>query len=229
MATSSPLYQIDNLRFRYSLGKQMVHALQGVSLTIDKGSFACLTGPSGSGKTTLLSILGLIEFVQEGRVVFEAKDIATLKEKERNQLRRFRIGFVFQQFHLLPVLSARENVEFFLSRQGLDAKTRADRVRESLEAVGLWEQRDQRPLEMSGGQRQRVAIARAMAKKPDVLIADEPTANLDQMTGKGIMKILTEWNEHQRVTLIVASHDMMVQSFAKTNVKLQDGQIVASS
>jgi ABC-type lipoprotein export system ATPase subunit len=226
MADAPPLYEITRLSFSYQLGKQTVQALRDVDLQIMRGDFACLSGPSGSGKTTLLSVLGLIEPVQRGKVQFETGDLAALSEGEKNKLRRYRIGFVFQQFHLIPVLSAEENVEFFLTRQGVAKAERKQRVDEALAAVGLSAQRKQRPLEMSGGQRQRVALARAMAKRPDVVIADEPTASLDQKTGREIMSIFEELNRSRAVTLIIASHDPMVQGFARRQVKLRDGEVV---
>lgn len=228
MGDDKLLYETTRLGFDYQLGKQTVQALRDIDLRIDRGDFVCLSGPSGSGKTTLLSVLGLIEPVQKGKVMFEGGDVSALSEAEKNRLRRFRIGFVFQQFHLIPVLSAEENIEFFLTRQGVAKAERKKRVQEALAAVGLTAQSRQRPLEMSGGQRQRVALARAMAKRPDVIIADEPTASLDQKTGKEIMGIFEELNGSRQVTVIVASHDPMVQAFAKRQVKLRDGEVVES-
>jgi ABC-type lipoprotein export system ATPase subunit len=228
MPDEHPLYQLEDLDFAYRLGKQQVKALQNVNLRIERGDFLCLSGPSGSGKTTLLSVLGLIEPVQSGKAFFEGKALAALSERDRNHLRRFRIGFVFQQFHLIPVLTAEENVEFFLTRQGVAKAERRKRVSEALASVGLTEQAKQKPLEMSGGQRQRVALARAIAKTPDVIIADEPTASLDQGTGREIMQIFKDLNEKKGVTLITASHDPMVHNFAKRGVALRDGQMVQS-
>jgi ABC-type lipoprotein export system ATPase subunit len=228
MADTGLLYNIEDLSFEYQLGRQSVTALQGVSLQIQKGCLLCLSGPSGSGKTTLLNLLGLIEPVQKGSVLLEGKNLAALSEAERNHLRRYQIGFVFQSFHLIPVLSAEENVDFFLIRQGIPTTERRKRVQAALEAVGIWNQRAQRPLEMSGGQRQRVAIARAIAKKPEVIIADEPTANLDQLTGREIMEIFRTVNQASAVSVVLASHDPMVQSFAQTRVTLRDGKVVSS-
>lgn len=227
MQSDTPLYEVEQLSFDYALGKSTVHALRDVSLVVQRREMLCLEGPSGSGKTTLLSVLGLIEPPQVGRVALEGRPIAGLTEREKNQLRRHRIGFVFQQFHLIPVLSAAENVEFFLVRQGVPRAERKKRVDEALALVGLAAQRNQRPLEMSGGQRQRVALARAVAKRPDVIIADEPTASLDQGTGREIMQIFAELNATQGVTVLLASHDPMVQSFAGRRVRLQDGQVRA--
>ena len=228
MPDDHPLYQFEHLDFHYKLGKQQVTALRDVNVRIERGDFLCLSGPSGSGKTTLLSLLGLIEPVQSGKALFEGKALASLSERDRNHLRRFRIGFVFQQFHLIPVLSAEENVEFFLTRQGVAKTERRKRVAEALASVGLATLAKQRPLEMSGGQRQRVALARAIAKAPDVIIADEPTASLDQGTGREIMQIFKDLNEKKGVTLITASHDTMVHDFAKTRIALRDGQVVES-
>lgn len=227
MADEKPIYEVKDLSFSYQLGHQHVQALQEVSLDIARGSLVCLSGPSGSGKTTLLSLLGLIEPVQKGEVLFEGKSIREMSEKQRNHARRFRIGFVFQQFHLIPVLTAEENVEFFLTRQGVDKAERKKRVDEALEAVGIASQRKQKPLEMSGGQRQRVALARAIAKRPDVIIADEPTASLDQATGREIMKIFTEQTEKRGVSVIAASHDPMVLGFAARKIELCDGKVTS--
>ncbi len=219
------MYEIENVSFRYQLGNQTVEALHRVSLSIPKGQFVCLAGPSGSGKSTLLNLLGLIEPVQEGRVQLDGKDLSVLPEKAKNHIRRFEVGFVFQHFHLMPVLSAAENVEYFLSRQWVKRAERAKRVRAALEAVGIWEQAQKKPLEMSGGQRQRVAIARALVKSPKVIIADEPTASLDQHTGHDIMEILGKLCREQQATVVAASHDPMVIGFAERVVRMKDGQI----
>jgi putative ABC transport system ATP-binding protein len=217
------LYAVRDVRFSYQLGALRVPALNGVVLDIDRGDFVCLSGPSGSGKTTLLNLLGLIEPVQEGSIAFAGRSLQSLSERERNRIRRYRIGFVFQTFQLFPVLRADENVEYFLTRQRLPRATRRERVRSALEVVGLWEHRHKRPSEMSGGQRQRVAVARA--KQPDVIIADEPTAHLDQTTGRGVMDVLSRLNLERAVTLIMASHDPMAQSFARRQIRLVDGRI----
>jgi ABC-type lipoprotein export system ATPase subunit len=219
------LYQVRTARFSYQLGALRVPALNGVDFDIERGDFVCMTGPSGSGKTTLLNLLGLIEPVQEGSVTVAGASVQSLSERERNRIRRYQIGFVFQTFQLFPVLRADENVEYFLTRQRLAKTIRRERVRAALEAVGLWEHRRKRPSEMSGGQRQRVAIARALAKQPDVIIADEPTAHLDQATGQGVMEVLARLNREQGVTLIMASHDPLVQGFARSRLRLVDGRI----
>ncbi len=221
------LYELEDVRFRYALGKVKVEALRGVTLPITRGALVCLKGPSGSGKTTLLNLLGMIEPMQEGALRFEGKELAKLTEPERNRLRRFDIGYVFQQFHLIPVLSAEENVEFFLRRHDLTGGARRARVESALRAVELWEQRRQRPLEMSGGQRQRVAIARALAKEPRVILADEPTASLDQATGRTILELLLKLQADSNVTVIVSSHDPMVHERIPTHVALRDGALAS--
>ncbi len=221
----SILYEVRELDFEYPLGQQRVRALHEVSLDIAAGDFLCLAGPSGSGKSTLLNVLGLIEPVQSGRVVFNGSALDTLSESSKNRIRRHHLAFVFQQFHLLPVLTAAENVEYLLIRQGVARDERSRRVRKALEAVGTWDQRDKWPRQMSGGQQQRVAVARAIAKQPRVIIADEPTASLDQENGREIMRILKTLSRDQGVTVIIASHDRMVLDQAETLVTLRDGRI----
>jgi ABC-type lipoprotein export system ATPase subunit len=224
---STPIFQVKDLRFDYLLGGQNVPALRGVSFSIDKRELVCLTGPSGSGKTTLLNVLGLIEPIQKGDIVFAGKSYQGLSESEKNKIRRYQIGFIFQSFQLFPVLTAEENVEYFLARQGLARDERKKRVEEALRAVGLWENhRNKKPLEMSGGQRQRVAVARAIAKKPEVIIADEPTASLDQKTGRELMELFTELNRNIGATFIVSSHDPMVREFLPRQIHLLDGQLI---
>lgn len=220
------LYQIIDLKFSYRLGTQMYEALHGVSLDIPEADVVCFSGPSGSGKTTFLNVLGLIEPIQSGTVLFDGLDLAKISESQKNQIRRHQIGFVFQQFHLLPILTAIENVELFLARQGIASVERLEMAQEALHSVGLYDHRNKKPSEMSGGQRQRVAIARAIAKTPSVIIADEPTASLDQKTGREIMQILLDLNADKGVTILIASHDQMVYSFAKTHYHMQDGQLL---
>jgi ABC-type lipoprotein export system ATPase subunit len=219
------LYRVRGMRFSYDFGRLKTPALNGIDADIRKGEFVCFSGPSGSGKTTLLNLLGLIESVQEGSIEFGGKHFAALTETEKNHLRRHRIGFVFQTFQLFPVLRGDENVEYFLARQGVPRDERRERVRDALEAVGLWEHRRKKPMEMSGGQRQRVAIARALAKHPDVIIADEPTASLDQATGRGVMEVFKRFCREREVTIIASSHDPMVQQFAHRQLHLVDGRL----
>jgi len=223
---NSALYVAENLHFSYEIGSNKIEALKGISITIPQSSVICLAGPSGSGKSTLLSVLGLIEPIQQGTIRFNDQDLGSLNETQKNHLRRYQIGFIFQRFHLLPVLSAQENVEYFLARQGIPRKERTQYALEALESVGLYDYRMKKPLEMSGGQQQRVAIARALAKKPTVIIADELTASLDQNTGKEIMSLLRTLSEQKGASVILASHDPMVFGFADRCYHIKNGEIV---
>lgn len=211
-------------KIQHSYGPQNAAALRGIDLEIYAGEFSLIIGPSGSGKSTLLNILGLIEPLQSGQLEFQGRHLGSLKEADKNKIRRYELGFIFQNFHLFDVLSAAENVAFFISRQGISGKEQKSRVQAALEAVDLWQLRHQRPQEMSGGQRQRVAIARALAKEPSVIIADEPTANLDQSTSRTILTLLKRLCADGR-TLVMASHDPLAQSFATRILPICDGQI----
>jgi putative ABC transport system ATP-binding protein len=222
------IYRARDLHFQYWLDRHPVPALRGVSLEIHEGESLVLSGPSGSGKSTLLALLGLIEPVQAGSIRFLGEEVAAVSEDRRNQLRRHEIGFIFQSFQLFPTLSAEENVEYFLIRQGVPTLERKKRVKQALEAVGLWNRRQHRPLELSGGQRQRVAIARAAAKRPKVILADEPTASLDQQTGKEILAMLDVLRSELKTTLVIASHDPMVLERAGRVYRLADGVEVGS-
>jgi len=220
------LYKIRHLNFYYQLGSQQFTALNDISLELPSKKMLCLCGPSGSGKSTLLNLLGLIERTQVGELFFDG-DVALhdISEPDANLIRRTDIGFVFQSFHLFEVLNAYENVAYFLNRLGLKASEVKERVEFALNAVAMWEHRTKKPLEMSGGQRQRVAIARALAKNPKVIIADEPTASLDQKTGENIMKVFSELNREHGLSLVVSSHDPMVLDYCKNQVRLRDGQV----
>jgi putative ABC transport system ATP-binding protein len=220
-----PLYLIKDLCFSYKIGPMVVEALKHVSLEIPSHSLVCLSGPSGSGKSTLLNILGLIEPFEKGSILFDGRCFQSLNEKEKNRVRRFQIGFVFQKFHLIPVLSAEENVEYFLTRQGVPKNERKERVKSALQAVGLYKIRAKKPLEMSGGQQQRIAIARALAKNPSVIIADEPTASLDQETSKEVMELLYSLCQSKEASIIVASHDPMVLQFADNHFQVVNGEV----
>lgn len=217
------IYRARDLHFQYWLDQHPVPALRGVSLDIAEGESWVLSGPSGSGKSTLLALLGLIEPIQSGSLQFFGEQTSAISEDRRNHLRRHEIGFVFQSFQLFPTLSAEENVEYFLIRQGVPTLERKERVKQALEAVGLWNRRQHRPLELSGGQRQRVAIARAAAKRPKVILADEPTASLDQQTGREILSMLDEFRRSFNCTLVIASHDPMVLDRAGKVFRLMDG------
>lgn len=210
----------------YVLGKQTVTALQDISLTIAKGEFMALAGPSGSGKSTLLNLVGCIDTPSSGTVMINGQDISGKSPDDLADLRLNTLGFVFQTFNLLPVLSAWENVEYpLLQQRGLDKQTRQKRVARYLEVVGLERYAHHRPNELSGGQRQRVAIARALATHPRIVLADEPTANLDHKTGEGILQLMRELNHQEGTTFIFSTHDRRVMEMADRVVELADGRI----
>jgi putative ABC transport system ATP-binding protein len=221
------LYEGRQLTFAYGReGKDKV--LNEVDLSIGKGEGVCLTGPSGSGKSTLLNLLGLIEAPQGGDLRFMDRPVHGMNEAELNDIRRFHIGFIFQDFQLIDVLSVYENVEFFLTRQQVPKNLRHERVEAALLDLGLWEHRFKRPNQLSGGQKQRVAVARALAKQPLVVVADEPTASLDSRTGRQLMENLKSIQEQRGVTLILASHDPMVMEFGLREIRMQDGRVLKS-
>jgi putative ABC transport system ATP-binding protein len=207
-------------------GMPPAHALRGVSLNIEKGEFMALAGPSGSGKTTLLNIIGGIDAATSGEVRVDGQALGGLSRAALADLRRDRIGFVFQAYNLVPVLTAAENAEYVLELKGVPAKERREKVKALFERIGLGKYLDSRPLKMSGGQQQRVAVARAIVSEPAVVLADEPTANLDQKTGAELMDLMRELNRERGVTFIFSSHDPMVLSRAERVVRLVDGQLV---
>ena len=224
MAVSDLLYRCRDLRFSYAAGKQPFQALNRVNLDVQIGETLLIMGPSGSGKSTLLNLLGLIEPLQDGEIDFAGRSLRSLSEKDENHIRRFEIGFIFQSFLLFDVLNAKENVAYFLKKQGLSRSEEDQRTQAALAAVGLSTYAHQRPQDMSGGQRQRVAIARALAKHPRVILADEPTANLDQKTGADVLALLRQLSG-AGVTIIMASHDPQAQAYAHRVVHLVDGQL----
>ena len=202
-----------------------VHALRGVDFSLSSSEFVSLSGPSGSGKSTLLNIVGGLDRQDEGIIELDGEDLAPLSEGDLAALRLRKIGFVFQAYNLVPVLSALENVEFIMQLQGVGSAERKERAGEALKSLGLSELQDRRPGEMSGGQQQRVAIARAIVTNPVLLLADEPSANLDSETTKELMELLRNLNETQGMTIITATHDPMVMGYAKRQVHLRDGTV----
>ncbi|MCB9566003.1 MAG: ABC transporter ATP-binding protein [Myxococcales bacterium] len=216
---------LDNITKTYRQGKIEVHALRGLSLQVRRGEFLALTGPSGSGKTTALNVIGALDTPTSGRVLLEGKDLAKLSRGAQSRLRRDRIGFVFQAYNLIPVLSAYENAELVLRLQGVPAAERAARVGQLLRDVGLEGMERRRPNEMSGGQQQRVAIARAIASNPAVTLADEPTANVDSTTAELLLGLMEKLNRERGVTFIFSTHDPRVMARARRIVHLVDGKI----
>jgi putative ABC transport system ATP-binding protein len=218
--------QLENVTKMYRIGEVETRALDGVSLSITAGEFTALVGPSGSGKTTLLQLIGCLDRPNTGAVNIDGQDVTRFTNNQRADLRREKIGFIFQFFALIPVLDAYENVELPLLLNGVDARERRERATELLEAVGLRDRMHHRPDQMSGGEQQRVAIARALAPRPLLILADEPTANLDTTNGEQAMAIMKRLNEQMGTAFVFATHDPRVVSFARRVVKLRDGKVI---
>jgi putative ABC transport system ATP-binding protein len=219
------IVEISNLKKDYRQGSIDVHALRGLDLTVDKGEFTALSGPSGSGKTTALNLIGALDKPTSGRVVLEGQDLGKLSASKLSHIRRDRIGFVFQAYNLVPVLTAYENAEIVLALQGASAVARKERVMGLLKDVGLEGMEHRRPDQLSGGQQQRVAIARAIAANPAVVLADEPTANVDSETADKIIAIMEKLNRERQVTFIFSTHDPRIMERARRLVRLVDGRV----
>ncbi len=209
----------------YQQGNVQITALDSVSLSIAKGAFVALAGPSGSGKTTLLNIIGGLDKADSGSIILDGKSVETMNQSGLATLRLHNIGFVFQAYNLIPVLSAVENVEFIMLLQGITMTERRQRAKTILDDVGLAGKYDRRPAELSGGQQQRVAVARAIVSNPSIVLADEPTANLDSKAGKGLLEMMKQMNEQKNVTFIFSTHDQMVMDYARRLVHIRDGKI----
>jgi putative ABC transport system ATP-binding protein len=222
---TAPLLQLQDIAKVYRVGSAAIPALRGVSLAVEEGEFIALMGPSGSGKSTLLHICGLVDAQDAGRYELEGRDTREVRPRDLALLRREKIGFVFQGFNLVPVLNTAENVEIPLLLAGVSPDERASRVRAALEAVGIEGFARRRPDELSGGQRQRVAIARALVGRPRLVLADEPTANLDGTTAGNVIDLMRELGRTRRVTFLVATHDERMARHCDRVVELQDGLI----
>ena len=218
------LIEMRGIAKRYQMGSHVVNALDGVDLDVDRNEYLALMGPSGSGKTTFMNIIGCLDSPTEGRYVLNGEDVTSMSDDTLAHIRNKEIGFVFQTFNLLPRASAFQNVELPLIYAGLDAGTRRERAATALEAVGLQDRAHHKPNELSGGQRQRVAIARALVNQPSIILADEPTGNLDSKSGAEIMKLFEELHARGN-TLIVVTHDDAVAAHARREVRLRDGRI----
>mgnify|MGYP001475439634 FL=1 len=223
--TESAIIEVEDVTRIYQQGNVEVAALRGLSLQIKTGEFTALCGPSGSGKTTLLNLIGALDQPTSGRVIIEGQDLNSMNRQELSYLRRDRIGFVFQSYNLIPVLSAYENAELVLSVQGASQTERKEKVMALLKAVGLEDLEDRRPSELSGGQQQRVAIARALASDPAVILADEPTANVDSETAELLLDLMQELNQSHAATFVFSTHAPRVMQRAKRLVQMVDGQI----
>ena len=212
-----------DIRKTYRQGKVVVNALNGVSLSIEKGSFVALAGPSGSGKTTMLNIIGGLDVADSGSVMVDGNTLDQMTQSDLATLRLQKIGFVFQAYNLIPVLSAVENVEFVMLLQGVPQADRRERAKAILDDVDLGGKYDRRPAELSGGQQQRVAVARAIVANPSIVLADEPTANLDSKAGKDLLEMMKQMNEKKEVTFIFSTHDKMVMNYARRLLQIHDG------
>lgn len=216
-----------NLCKTYRQGDAEVRALDHVTLDIEPGSLICLSGPSGSGKTTLLNAIGGLDELDSGEISIDGDRVDLLGKGPLADLRLHHIGFVFQAYNLIPVLSARENVEFVMQVQGVSARERGQKAMDILKEVGLEGMENRRPSELSGGQQQRVAVARAIVSQPKLVLADEPTANLDSTSAKQLMELFRTLNEHHGVTFLIATHDERVMRYARRLIRMQDGKVIA--
>jgi putative ABC transport system ATP-binding protein len=221
------IVELQDVRKVYPLGKVEVEAVKGVSFSIEKGDFISIAGPSGSGKTTILNMLGCVDRPTAGTVLIDGKPTKDLNDQQLTSLRHETLGFIFQSFNLIPVLSVYENIEFplLLGKQGPKGKEKADWIEYLMDEVGLDQWRKHKPNELSGGQRQRVAIARALATKPQIVLADEPTANLDSATGAQILDLMKKINREMQTTFIFSTHDAKIVELADHIIRLRDGLV----
>jgi len=221
---STDLIVTQNLSKTYGRPPLQVHALRETNLAIKQGDYIAIIGPSGSGKSTLMNLLGCLDKPSTGKIFIDGKDVSTLNEKELARIRREKIGFIFQKYNLIPTLNALENVELSMGFAGVDAQTRTKKAKQLLELVELSKRLTHKPSEMSGGEQQRVAIARALANDPSIILADEPTGNVDSKSGENIMRILEEVNARGE-TIIVVTHNMAIAQRAKRVLRIQDGVV----
>lgn len=220
------LVEVRDVKKDFHVGKVTVNALRGLDLEVRKGDFLAIVGPSGSGKTTLLNLIGALDTATSGEVLVFDRDLSTLSRRERADLRLRSLGFVFQAYNLVPVLTARENVEFVLELQGVGSD-RTETAMDVLEHLSLGELADRRPNEISGGQQQRVAVARAVASRPRLVLADEPTANLDSENSEALLKMMRGLRDEEDMTFVFSTHDPLVMSYASRIVTLRDGRVVS--
>ena len=223
-----PLFEVKNLQKTYQVGEVKTHALRGVDLTINKGEFTAIAGPSGSGKSTLLHLMGGLDKPSGGEIYLNGERVDQLTKAEGAAVRLEQLGFVFQAYNLIPVLTALENAAFVLELQGVPKKEREAKALHSLKTLGIDEFAHRRPNQLSGGQQQRVAVARAFAAEPDIILADEPTANLDSKSGGDLIEMMKRLNEEQGVTFVFSTHDPRLLEHVKRIVRMEDGRIVAS-
>lgn len=218
---------VKNVHKIYNESEVHVHAVNGIDLEFEQGEFAAIVGPSGSGKTTLLNLIGGLDNPSEGEIMINSTNIGSLKSSKMIDFRMNNIGFVFQAYNLIPVLTARENVEFIMQLQGRSKAEREKRSKELLEAVGLGDRMNARPGKLSGGQQQRVAVARALASKPKFILADEPTANLDSKSTETLLDIMEKLNKEEKITFIFSTHDARVVKKARRVITIEDGKVIS--
>ena len=218
-----------NILKTYLQGEIAVHALSDLDFSVEKGEFVCLSGPSGSGKSTLLNLIGGLDSPTSGEIIVDGEHFETMKKGQLADMRLQKIGFVFQAYNLIPVLSAKENVEMVMQMQGLSHHEREKKSLKILNEVGLKGLENRRPSALSGGQQQRVAVARAIVSKPCLVLADEPTANLDSDTARNLLNLMLSMNQEHNITFIISTHDPMVMEMSKRLIKLHDGKIVGDS
>jgi len=219
------LIQLDNITKVYGKGDIAVHALRGVDLTLEKGAFVAVAGPSGSGKSTMLNIMSGLDRPTSGSCMIDGHEISAMSRGKLSEFRKKNVGFIFQAYNLLPVLTAVENTEYVMMLQGVSAQDRRDRARAILDRVGLAGMEDRFPHQLSGGQQQRIAVARAIVSEPSLVLADEPTANLDSETGYALMDLMGELNAEKGVTFVFSTHDNKVMERSREIIRLHDGQI----
>ncbi|MCX6720415.1 MAG: ABC transporter ATP-binding protein [Candidatus Staskawiczbacteria bacterium] len=222
------LIKLENVWKTYKLGETPLSVLRGVNLEITQGSFVTIMGPSGSGKSTLMYMLGLLDTPSQGNILLQGQDTTNFSEDKLAEVRGKRIGFIFQQFNLLQNLTALENVMLPMIFQGISEGKRKEKAKQLLESVSLGHRINHKPSEMSGGEQQRIAIARSLVNDPEILIADEPTGNLDSTTGKAVMEILTKLHREQKKTIVVVTHDPNIAKYSQNVIHIQDGLIVAN-
>lgn len=222
------MIQLINVIKIYKTEFYEVYALNGITMKVNEGEFVAIMGPSGSGKSTLLNMIGCLDKPTSGEVIINGVETSKLNDKQLTELRRDTIGFIFQQYNLIPTLTALENVELPMIFKGINKQEREERAKELLKLVGIEEVADRRPLELSGGQQQRVAIARALANNPPILLCDEPTGNLDTKSGEAVMQIIKELNEKEGVTVVLVTHDPSLSDYADRVIRIRDGVVDVS-